>query len=1094
MKPANRMPAAKGTATDAGRPTPPSNPMPPPAALEQADVGHFFRAEDWWAAGAAFALALAAFYHFMAPEVTLQDSGELVTGAFTFGVPHPPGYPLWAFVAFLWSHLVVPFGNPAWRIGTLSVVTGALVVGVMTIMMTRSIRVLLSSLPWADSIDRRLQHWMAITIGMSTALLFGFNRGVWLWACVSEMRVLNVFSFVLMACTFFAWMIQSARRGFLYATILIFGLSMTNHQTVTVMAGALVMGTLAEGIDRFFRRRALLPVKGGPGTFSQLMTALSTFWELAVAVLFSAAAGFLLFAWLRASAVLSVTEQPDFLKTVALLLAGGVALAVGMLYGWVKLRQAMLYTALFLAGCAFYLYMPLAAGTNPPMNWGYAATREGFLHSITRGQYERLQMADLFSAVFFTKIKVFILALVQQYSWPLCLLGLLTIVVAAVWVAIHLKRRRWLLVVWALSFAALLIGLSVLRALNADPAVADSGWLVLFWAFSMATLLCLLIGIWLYLRWPGGSWLIFVWTAFFVTSFGLLTIINPQLDRQEQEITIKFFAPAHGFFAMLIGYGIVVVLSLVARLRGAAAGIAVRVACLALLALPVVTYRNNWKLCNLKDYDYGYYFGYWMFNPGGGYPPMERDSVLYGGTDPGRFVPTYMIFCESRVPAKDRYFDKSFDRSDVYIITQNALADNTYMNYIRDQYDFSRPPNTDRLQRWLGRDHVYPREPIHIPSPDDGNNAFRTYMDEVQAGRIPPSADIKVENGHVTVQGVGGVMAINGILARWIFDQNKEKHAFYVEESYVINWMYPYLRPSGIIMKIEKEPLPSPQVNPGLWTNIVAQDRAYWDKLSAGFLKREDFRRNNDAKKSFSKLRAAIAGLYLYRGLWKEAEYAFGQSMDLCPESPEASFRLIDMLVQQHRYTEAKGLARNYAELDEYNDNAKNQVNAIAEMERCDTRRRELEPLVQKGQVDVNLALELAALYQRLNMGGPFEGLMQSFLASTNLPPNILMAVAQLSGNGRRWPLAERALRRYLAAAPRDFKAQIELACAQGAQGQAAEAMASLREAVSLGGEPARAILRADQRLAPLRANPDFVRLAQPSRPAMDAGMLPFGQ
>ena len=62
-------------------------------------------------------------------------------------------------------------------------------------------------------------------------------------------------------------------------------------------------------------------------------------------------------------------------------------------------------------------------------------------------------------------------------------------------------------------------------------------------------------------------------------------------------------------------------------------------------------------------------------------------------------------------------------------------------------------------------------------------------------------------------------MAINGILAKWIFDWNKEKHAFYVEESYVIPWwMYPYLRPAGVIMKIEREQWPSPQQDRKLWT------------------------------------------------------------------------------------------------------------------------------------------------------------------------------------------------------------------------------------------------------------------------------------
>ena len=198
--------------------------------------------------------------------------------------------------------------------------------------------------------------------------------------------------------------------------------------------------------------------------------------------------------------------------------------------------------------------------------------------------------------------------------------------------------------------------------------------------------------------------MIFLWTAFLATSLGLLALINPMLDREEQEIVVKFFAPAHGVFAMLIGYGIAVLLSAFAACRRGMAVIATGVACVALLAMPLVTYARNWSLCSFRGNDFGYLFGHRMFNPGGGYPPMEKDAVLFGGTDPGRYVPTYMIFCESRVPPKDRFRDKTFDRSDVYIITQNALADNTYMSYIRDQYDFSRPEAThpDTIAQYPG--------------------------------------------------------------------------------------------------------------------------------------------------------------------------------------------------------------------------------------------------------------------------------------------------------------------------------------------------------------------------------------------------------
>ena len=1004
---------------------------------------HFFKPEDWLAALVTTLIAGFAFFYYMAPEVTLQDSGELVTGAFTFGVPHPPGYPLWAFLGFVWSHLILPFGNPAWRIGMLSVVTGALTVGAMTIMMTRSIRLLLHSLPWADSIDERLQHWIAITLGASSALLFGFNRGVWLWACVSEMRVLNVFSFVLIGCIFFAWAIQPHRRGFLYTVLLLFGLSMANHQTIAIMVIPIGIGVAAVGFNQFLAARAR-DRKTGPGQL--FMINMSTTWELATAGLLSLSVGLIIWSWLTKAPNVDMFHDDTFWMGVGAGAAGLAGLYIGRATGWWQESRALSCAGLFMLGVSFYLYMPLAAATNPPMNWGYAATKEGFVHAITRGQYEKIQTASFFSTEFLIKIKVFALALVHQYSLPLSLFALVTPVVLA---------------------------------------------------------FC-----WSRCKPRGRAWMVFAWAAFLITSIGLLTIINPKLERQEQEINIKFFAPAHGFYAMLIGYGIATLLSMLAWKRAQLARVAVRVACVALLALPLITFHRNWELCNLRGHDFGYLFGYLMFNPGNGYEPMERDAVLYGGTDPGRFVPTYMIFCESRVAPKDRFRDKSFDRSDVYIITQNALADNTYMSYIRDHYDFTRPDVTKPETiadypawrrgvfklgtKFLHRGQTYPQAPIYIPSPDDGNRAFQEYVHDVQTGKIPASADIKIENGRVSVQGVGGVMAINGILARWIFDKNNDKHAFYVEESYVIPWMYAYLRPYGVIMKIEKAPVPSPQENPKLWQDIVARDKAYWDKLTAEFTARENFRRNNDAKKSFSKMRSAIAGLYAARGLNAEADYAFKQSLELCPDSPEANFRLADLYMRQRRYNEACDLIAHYQVLDPYNRGAVDFLNGIKSTQQADNRRLELEKLIGENRLDVNSAMELASLYQRLSLEPQFQGLTRSLLDNTTMPATVYMAVANLYGSGKRWDLQTNALRRYLQVEPNGYKAWIELGFAQLSLNKPEEALKSLRQAVATGGEMARSVLRQDPRFAQLQNIPVFKALVPPlaPNPMMD---LPFG-
>ena len=48
-------------------------------------------------------------------------------------------------------------------------------------------------------------------------------------------------------------------------------------------------------------------------------------------------------------------------------------------------------------------------------------------------------------------------------------------------------------------------------------------------------------------------------------------------------------------------------------------------------------------------------------------------------------------------------------------------------------------------------------------------------------------------------------MMINGLLCKVIFDHNPTNE-FYVEESFPLEWMYPYETPFGIIMKINRDP------------------------------------------------------------------------------------------------------------------------------------------------------------------------------------------------------------------------------------------------------------------------------------------------
>lgn len=250
---------------------------------------------------------------------------------------------------------------------------------------------------------------------------------------------------------------------------------------------------------------------------------------------------------------------------------------------------------------------------------------------------------------------------------------------------------------------------------------------------------------------------------------------------------------------------------------------------------------------------------------------IPAGSVYFGGTDPGRFVIT-MFRDTSKLPDIVILTQK-------FVITQNALVDTRYTEYLR-------LTQGDRL--WL-------------PSTGDVQRAFQEYIGDIQARQQRGeqlSTDEQVDNsGHV--HGVAATMNINGIVTKMIFDHNKDKHPFYVEESYVIPWMYPYLEPHGLILKLNKEPLAQ------FDASMITRDREFWDKLSKNLLGDSMFLSNEVARKTYSKLRSAIGGLYAYRHMANEAEAVFIQSRQLCPASPEANFRLAQLYMELGRADDA---------------------------------------------------------------------------------------------------------------------------------------------------------------------------------------------
>src|SRR5436190_8551047 len=96
-------------------PTPPSKPVTPAVPKRPP----LFRRVDWLTLLVTTFCVFLGYYLTIAPDLTLEDSGELATGSFYAGVPHPPGYPVWTMYTWFFTRLL-PWGNVAWRVSIAS--------------------------------------------------------------------------------------------------------------------------------------------------------------------------------------------------------------------------------------------------------------------------------------------------------------------------------------------------------------------------------------------------------------------------------------------------------------------------------------------------------------------------------------------------------------------------------------------------------------------------------------------------------------------------------------------------------------------------------------------------------------------------------------------------------------------------------------------------------------------------------------------------------------------------------------------------------------------------------------------------------------
>lgn len=193
--------------------------------------------------------SIAAIYGLcMSPFVGAGDSGEFIVTAARLAAPHPPGYPLYTYLAHLFTWL--PVSTVAWRVGLFSLVCQVAANGV---------------------VFQLMREWSIRTsVAVVTTLLYSLTPLIWRYAMEAEVFALNnLFAAILLL---FFWRVLRAQsssgppsrqrpidpaRAMPWLGLLL-GLGATNHLTILMFAFPFVIFYLIRFRAATLRSKPLL--------------------------------------------------------------------------------------------------------------------------------------------------------------------------------------------------------------------------------------------------------------------------------------------------------------------------------------------------------------------------------------------------------------------------------------------------------------------------------------------------------------------------------------------------------------------------------------------------------------------------------------------------------------------------------------------------------------------------------------------------------------------------------------------------------------------------------------------------------------------
>lgn len=179
-----------------------------------------------YAVTAAILIIFFVFIRTAPPTIYMGDSGEIVSAAYTLGIGHPPGYPLYMLCAKIFSYL--PAGDIAFRVNIFSALLAAIVY-VLLVLASREF--IIAAVPaLIDKRTRRLASLLA-------SALFIFSGAFWFQGIHAKGGI-YVFTFAVIVFSILCGLKYANTKNirFLYLTLYSAGFMVPAHPSAALFA------------------------------------------------------------------------------------------------------------------------------------------------------------------------------------------------------------------------------------------------------------------------------------------------------------------------------------------------------------------------------------------------------------------------------------------------------------------------------------------------------------------------------------------------------------------------------------------------------------------------------------------------------------------------------------------------------------------------------------------------------------------------------------------------------------------------------------------------------------------------------------------